>query len=254
MDRVKNKIAIVTGGAVGIGRAEALLLAREGASITVTDLDEAGAEKTAAEIRSEGGRAIHLRHDVSVESDWDKVIARTLKEFGRLDVLVNNAGVIIYKKIEDTSLSDWRRLMSVNLDGVFLGTKAAIAAMKKTGGGSIINIASVAALIANPDAAAYHASKGGVRAFSKAAAVECSRAGYNYNIRVNSIYPGVINTAMADDLRSDEGKLQTALNWHAMGRFGEPEEIAYGVLYLASDESSFLTGSELVIDGGWTAR
>jgi NAD(P)-dependent dehydrogenase (short-subunit alcohol dehydrogenase family) len=162
--------------------------------------------------------------------------------------------VIIYKKIEDTSLAEWRWLMSINLDGIFLGTKAAIATMKNNGGGSIINIASVAGLIANPDACAYHASKGGVRAFSKAAAIECSKAGYDYNIRVNSIYPGVVNTAMADDLKKDEAKYKTALGWHAMGRFGEPLDVAYGVLYLASDESAFMTGSELVIDGGWTAR
>ena len=144
--------------------------------------------------------------------------------------------------------------MSVNLDGVFLGTKFAIEAMRKSGGGSIINIASVAALIGNPDASAYHASKGGVRLFTKAAAIECSKAGYDYNIRVNSIYPGVINTAMADALRDDVEKYRTALSWHPMGHFGEPEDVAYGVLYLASDESKFLTGSELVIDGGWTSR
>jgi NAD(P)-dependent dehydrogenase (short-subunit alcohol dehydrogenase family) len=142
----------------------------------------------------------------------------------------------------------------VNLDGVFLGVKCAIKAMKANGTGSIINIASVAGLIGNPDAAAYHASKGGVRSFTKAAAIECSNAGYGYNIRINSIYPGVINTSMADDLKKDEAKLKTALSWHAMGHFGEPEDVAYGVLYLASDESRFLTGSELVIDGGWTAR
>jgi NAD(P)-dependent dehydrogenase (short-subunit alcohol dehydrogenase family) len=179
---------------------------------------------------------------------------RTLREFGRLDVLVNNAGIIIYKKIIDTTLAEWRRTMNINLDGVFLGTKAAIEIMKDHGGGAIINMASVAALIANPDAAAYHASKGGVRAFSRAAAVECSKAGYGYNIRVNSIYPGVIDTPMADDLKLDEAKYNMALSWHPMGHFGEPEDIAYGVLYLASDESRFVTGSELVIDGGMTAH
>jgi 3(or 17)beta-hydroxysteroid dehydrogenase len=254
MDRVKGKIAIVTGGAGGLGRAESLLLAKEGASVVITDVDEASVEKAAEEIQKQGGKAIFAKHDVASESEWDAVMQKTLQEFGRLDILVNNAGVILYKKITDTSLAEWRRLMSVNLDGVFLGTKAAIEIMKQCGGGSIINIASVAALIANPDAAAYHASKGGVRAFSKAAAVECSKAGYDYNIRVNSIYPGVINTQMAEDLRKDEAKLKMALGWHAMGHFGEPEDVANGVLYLASDESRFITGSELVIDGGWTAR
>jgi NAD(P)-dependent dehydrogenase (short-subunit alcohol dehydrogenase family) len=137
---------------------------------------------------------------------------------------------------------------------VFLGIKFAIEAMKKNGGGSIINIASVAGLIGNPDAAAYHASKGGVRSLTKAAAIECSKAGYDYNIRVNSIYPGVMETAMAAGLKEDETKYKTALSWHPIGHFGEPKDVAYGVLYLASDESKFMTGSELVIDGGWTAR
>jgi len=254
MDRVKNKVAIVTGGAGGLGRAEALLLAKEGAKVVATDVDEAALRSVVEEIRAAGGNAICIQHDVSSEDAWRRVMEGALDEFGRLDVLVNNAGVIIYKTIEDTSLAEWRRLMSVNLDGVFLGIKFAIATMKKSGGGSIINIASVAGLIGNPDASAYHASKGGVRSLSKAAAIECSKAGYDYNIRVNSIYPGVINTRMADDLRNDDAKYKTALGWHAMGHFGEPEDVAYGVLYLASDESKFLTGSELVIDGGWTAR
>jgi 3(or 17)beta-hydroxysteroid dehydrogenase len=254
MDRVKDKVAIVTGGAGGLGKAEASLLAKEGAAVVVTDIDEAAIEKVAAEINSRGGRAIGIRHDVSCESDWTRVIAKTLEVFNKLDVLVNNAGVIFYKKIADTSLAEWRWLMNVNLDGVFLGTKFAMETMKKTGGGSIINIASVAGLIGNPDAAAYHASKGGVRSFSKAAAIESSKAGYNYNIRVNSIYPGVMKTAMADALMHDEAKYKTALSWHPIGDFGEPDDVAYGVLYLASDESKFMTGSELVIDGGWTAR
>jgi 3(or 17)beta-hydroxysteroid dehydrogenase len=254
MDRVRNKVAIVTGGAGGLGKAEALLLAKEGAKVVVTDIDEAGIQAVAEEINSRGGRADFVKHDVASESEWGQVLKRTLDNFGKLDVLVNNAGVILYKKIEDTSLAEWRWLMSVNLDGVFLGVKFAIEAMKKNGGGSIINIASVAGLIGNPDASAYHASKGGVRSLTKAAAIECSKAGYDYNIRVNSIYPGVINTRMAEDLRQDTAKYRTALGWHAMGHFGEPEDVAYGVLYLASDESKFLTGSELVIDGGWTAH
>jgi 3(or 17)beta-hydroxysteroid dehydrogenase len=254
MDRVKNKVALVTGCAGGLGRAEALLLAKEGAAVVVTDIEENAMERLAEEIKSQGGKAAHAKLDVTREDAWNGTIDRILEEFGKLDILVNNAGVIFYKKIEDTSLAEWRRLMSVNLDGVFLGTKCAIKAMRANRTGSIINIASVAGLIGNPDAAAYHASKGGVRSFTKAAAIECSKAGYGYNIRINSIYPGVINTSMADDLKKDEVKLRTALSWHAMGHFGEPEDVAYGVLYLASDESKFMTGSELVIDGGWTAR
>ncbi len=254
MGRVKGKVAIITGGAGGLGSAEASLLAKEGAKVVVTDINEAAVKKIAGTINRRGGKALFLKHDVTIEAAWRMVMDRTLEEFGRLDVLVNNAGVIFYKKIEETSLAEWRRLMSINLDGVFLGTRFAIEAMKKTGGGSIINISSVAGLIGNPDASAYHASKGGVRLFTKAAAIECSQAGYGYNIRVNSIYPGVINTAMADPLKQDINKYNTALSWHPIGHFGEPEDVAYGVLYLASDESKFLTGSELVIDGGWTAR
>jgi 3(or 17)beta-hydroxysteroid dehydrogenase len=254
MDRVKDKVAIVTGGAAGLGAAEASLLAKEGARVVVTDIDEASIEKVAAGIESQGGKAIAARLDVTSEADWARIIKTTVDTFGKLDVLVNNAGVIFYKKIEDTSLAEWRWLMSVNLDGVFLGTRFAIEAMKKTGGGSVINISSVAGLVGNPDAAAYHASKGGVRLFTKAAAIECSKAGYGYNIRVNSIHPGVIKTSMADTLMQDEVKYKTALSWHPIGDFGETDDVAYGVLYLASDESKFITGSELVIDGGWTAR
>lgn len=254
MDRVKDKVAIVTGGAGGLGKAQAILLATEGANVVVTDVDEDSVAAVAAEIGRTGGNAVAMKLDVTSESEWQSAIDKTLELFSRLDVLVNNAGVIIYKKIEDTTIAEWQWVMRVNLDGVFLGTRSAISAMKKSGGGSIINIASVAGLIGNPDACAYHASKGGVRQFSKAAAIECSKAGYDYNIRVNSIYPGVMDTRMADDLKKDENKYRAALNWHAMGHFGEPNDVAYGVLYLASDESKFLTGSELVIDGGWTAR
>jgi NAD(P)-dependent dehydrogenase (short-subunit alcohol dehydrogenase family) len=254
MDRVKGKVAIVTGGAGGLGKAHALLLAKEGAKVAVTDMDEAQGKRVADEINKQGGEAIFLKHDVSKEVEWSRVIRETLERFGKLDILVNNAGVNVWKKIEDTSLDEWRWLMSINLDGVFLGTKYAIGAMKKSGGGSIINISSVAGMIGTLDTSAYHASKGGVRIFTKAAALECSKAGYDYNIRVNSVHPGVIKTPMVEGLLNDEEKRKAALSWHPIGHFGEPEDIAYGVLYLASDESKFITGAELVIDGGWTAH
>jgi 3(or 17)beta-hydroxysteroid dehydrogenase len=254
MDRVKGKVAIVTGGAGGLGKAHSLLLAKEGAKVVVTDMDEAQAKRVADEINKQGGEAIFIKHDVSKEVEWSRVIRETLERFGKLDILVNNAGVNVWKKIEDTSLDEWRWLMSINLDGVFLGTKYAIGAMKMSGGGSIINISSVAGIIGTLDTSAYHASKGGVRIFTKAAALECSKAGYDYNIRVNSVHPGVIKTQMVEGLMNDEEKRKTALSWHPIGRFGEPEDIAYGVLYLASDESKFITGAELVIDGGWTAH
>ena len=254
MNRVLDKVAIVTGAAGGLGRAIALLLAKEGGKVTLSDIDEVNGKKVAAEIERGSGEALFVKHDVTNESDWGKVIRASLERFGKLDVLVNNAGVNLFKKIEDTSLDEWRWLLSINLDGVFLGTKYAIEAMKRSGGGSIINISSVAGIVGTLDTSAYHASKGGVRLFTKAAALECSKAGYDYNIRVNSVHPGVIRTAMVEDLLKDEDKRKTALSWHPIGRFGEPEDIAYGVLYLASDESKFVTGSELVIDGGWTAH
>ena len=254
MNRVKDKVAIVTGGAGGLGRAQASLLAKEGATVIVTDIREAEGERVAGEVNSQDGKAVFIKHDVSSEIDWGRVIGNTLEGFGRLDILVNNAGVILWKKIADTSLAEWQWLMSTNLDGVFLGTKYAMEAMKKSGGGSIINISSVAGIVGTLDTSAYHASKGGVRLFTKAAALECSKAGYDYNIRVNSIHPGVIKTPMTEGLMKDEIKRKTALSWHPIGRFGEAEEVAYGVLYLASDESRFVTGTELVIDGGWTAH
>jgi 3(or 17)beta-hydroxysteroid dehydrogenase len=254
MDRVKGKVAIITGGGGGLGKAQAVLLAKEGAKIVVTDLDEANGQGVAEEIKENGGEAIFIRHDVSSEAQWKSVIKETLEKFGKLDILVNNAGVIIFKNIRDTSLEEWRWLMSINLDGVFLGTKYAMEAMKKSGGGSIVNISSAAGIIGTLDTSAYHASKGGVRIFTKAAALECSKAGYDYNVRVNSVHPGVMKTAMVEGLMEDEDKMKAALSWHPIGRFGEPEDVAYGVLYLASDESSFVTGAELVIDGGWTAH
>jgi 3(or 17)beta-hydroxysteroid dehydrogenase len=254
MDRVKGKVAIITGGGGGLGKAQALLLAKEGAKVVVTDLDEAHGKGVAEEIKGQDGEALFIRHDVSSEAQWKSVINETLEKFGKLDILVNNAGVIIFKNIHDTSLDEWRWLMSINLDGVFLGTKYAMEAMKKSGGGSIINISSAAGIIGTLDTSAYHASKGGVRIFTKAAALECSKAGYDYNIRVNSIHPGVMKTSMVEGLMEDEEKKKAALSWHPIGRFGEPEDVAYGVLYLASDESSFVTGTELVIDGGWTAH
>jgi 3(or 17)beta-hydroxysteroid dehydrogenase len=254
MDRVKGKVAIVTGGAGGLGKAQSLLLAKEGAKVVVTDTNEAQGKGVAEEIRRQGGEAIFIKHDVTSENDWNRVIAETLDHFGKLDILVNNAGVMLWKKIEETSLEEWRWLMRVNLDGVFLGTKYAMGAMKKSGGGSIINISSAAGIVGTLDTSAYHASKGGVRIFTKAAALECSKAGYDYNIRVNSVHPGVIKTPLVEELFKDEEKMRTALSWHPIGYFGEPEDVAYGILYLASDESKFITGTELVIDGGWTAH
>ena len=254
MDRVKDKVAIVTGAARGLGEAIARLLAKEGAKVAVTDINEDGGKKVAEEIRREGGGAVFIKHDVASENSWSEVIEKTLSEFGKLDILVNNAGVMLIKEIENTSLEEWRWLMSINLDGVFLGTKHAIGAMKKSGGGSIVNMSSAVGLIGTPDdTAAYSTSKGAVRLFTKAAAMECSKAGHNYNIRVNSVHPGVIETPMVASMSRDKEFKKKLKTTHPIGFLGKPIDIAYVVLYLASDESRLATGAEFVVDGGWTA-
>lgn len=255
MDRVKGKVAIITGAASGLGRATALLLAKEGAKVTVSDINEVNGKEVVEEIKRDGGEAIFMKHDVSNEGDWSEVIEKTLAEFGKLDILVNNAGVLFIREIENTSLEEWHRLMSINLDGVFLGTKYAIGAMKSGGGGSIVNMSSAAGIAATPDdTSAYCASKGAIRLFTKAAALECSKAGHNYNIRVNSIHPGIIETQMAKTVLGDDTLKKILEERNPIGRIGEPIDIAYAVLYLASDESKFVTGAELIIDGGWTAQ
>jgi 3(or 17)beta-hydroxysteroid dehydrogenase len=253
MGRVSGKIAIVTGAASGLGRGIASLLAGEGAEVMATDINATGVKVVAEEIEKQGGEALFSKHDVASEDDWKKIVRTVVEHFGRLDVLVNCAGIHVAASVEETTFEKWRRIMSVNLDGVFLGTKYGAEAMKKTGGGSIINVSSTAGLIGTPNAIAYSASKGGVRLLTKAAAIEFSKAYSNYNIRVNSVHPGVIKSAMSAPLINDPVTNKLLLDWTPMGYFGEPEDIAYGVLYLASDESRFVTGAELVIDGGWTA-
>jgi 3(or 17)beta-hydroxysteroid dehydrogenase len=263
MDRVKGKVALITGGAGGIGGATALLLVKEGAKVVITDIDEAGGKQVVEDIGREGGKVIFLKHDVTREQDWKEVIDKTMAEFGRLDVLVNNAGILFHKYIEDTSLEEWRRVMSINLDGVFLGTKHAIGAMKKSGGGSIINLSSVAGLVGMvADTLAYATSKGAVRLFTKSIAIQCSKAGHDCNIRVNSVHPGFILTPMLEKVYRKEvertgrsfEEIKKARGERApIGRMGSPQDIAYGILFLASDESQYMTGAELVIDGGYTA-
>jgi len=255
MDRVKGKVAMVTGAASGLGKATALLLAKEGAKVVVTDINEADGKEVVKEIKRESGEAIFVKHDVTSESDWKKAIEKAITEFGKLDVLVNNAGVMLIKEVEKMSLEEWRWLMSVNLDGVFLGTKHAIEAMKKTGGGSIVNMSSAAGIVGTIDnTSAYCASKGAVRLFTKAAALECSRAGRDYHIRINSVHPGVIETPMTAPMLKEAGLGKNMEQVHPIGFLGKPIDVAYAVLYLASDESRLSTGSELVVDGGWTAR
>ncbi|MCE5254619.1 MAG: glucose 1-dehydrogenase [Actinomycetia bacterium] len=254
MNRVKDKVAIVTGAASGMGEASARLLAQEGAKVVISDINEVDGHRIAREIVEQGGTSVFMKHDVASESDWQRVMAATVEQFGRVDVLVNNAGVTVNKDIEETTLEEWRWVMSVNLDGVFLGVKYAIGAMKRTGGGSIINISSAGGIVGQLWAAAYNASKGGVRLLTKAAALECSKAGRDYDIRVNSIHPGCVHTGLLEPLLKKKEMADIINSLHPVGHLGEPEDIAYAVLYLASDESKFATGSELVVDGGYTAQ
>jgi len=255
MKRVQGKVALVTGAALGLGQAAAIMLAREGARVVLTDLRTEEGGRVAEQIVAGGGEAMFLRQDVAEEQGWQNVIRSVESRFGPLDVLVNNAGVALGANVEDTTLEQWRWLMGINLDGVFLGTRYAIAAMKSRGG-SIINVSSIEGLIGDPNLAAYNASKGGVRLLTKSAALHCAKAGYK--IRVNSIHPGYIATPMVDGYvaaQADPEATKAAIaGLHPLGHIGEPNDIAYGVLYLASDESKFVTGSELVIDGGYTAQ
>jgi len=259
MDRAKGKVALVTGARRGLGKAIAIVLAREGAKVVITDRKDDGAAAIVQQIKHAGAEAIFLRQDVASEADWRLAIDTTVGRFGRLDVLVNNAGVGEGKDIEAITLEEWRWVMSVNLDGTFLGTKYAIQAMKRTGGGSIINMSSIEGIVGDSRMAAYDASKGGLRTLTKSAALHCAKRGYN--IRVNTVHPGFIDTEMvrgflkAHARSGDVEAARKALErLHPVGHLGEPDDVAYAVLYLASDESKFATGSELVVDGGYTAQ
>ena len=249
--RLAGKVALISGGARGMGASEARLFAREGAQVVIADVLDAEGRAVEADIRAEGGEALFVRLDVTDEADWERAVTRTRERFGRLNVLVNNAGVSAVGRIEDTTAKDWDHVMDVNAKGVFLGTRAVIPAMRQAGGGSIINISSQLGLVGTDNSSPqYQASKGAVRLLTKATAIQYAREG----IRANSVHPGPIVTAMTERRRADPQHYQQMLSRIPLGRFGEPDEVAYGVLYLASDESAFVTGSELVIDGGWTAQ
>jgi len=252
--RVKGKVALVTGGGSGLGEAISTRLAEEGASVIVSDVNEAGAQRVA---RAIGDNATALQQDVTIEERWREVITDIIERFGKLDILVNNAGIALVGTVEDTTLADWQLTQRVNLDAVFMGTREAIKVMKGSSG-SIINISSVEGIIGEQKVAAYNASKGGVRIFTKSAALHCCPEGYA--IRVNSVHPGFIETPMVSGaigtMTDAEGEAFTTriVGNIPMGHMGEPLEIANGVLFLASEESKYMTGSELVIDGGYIAR
>lgn len=256
MPRLADKVAIVTGGAMGIGKACAELLSAEGAAVAITDRQAEAGMKVNCSLLTSGRRSMFLEHDVSREDQWKEVVEAVAKEFGRIDILVNNAGVGWFGDVEHTSLEDWHSLLRVNLDGVFLGMKHTIPFMREAGGGSIINVSSIEGLIGDPQLAAYNASKGAVRLLSKSAALYCARE--RTNIRVNSVHPGYIVTPMVENALASsadpEGMRKAIEALHPVGHLGQPMDVAYGILYLASDESTFTTGSELVIDGGYTAQ
>ncbi|MAU60099.1 glucose 1-dehydrogenase [Parvibaculum sp.] len=268
MGRVSGKVAIVTGAAKGLGEATAKALAREGAKVVCSDLDEAAGQAVADAIANEGGAATFIRHDVVNEAEWEAVVKHAEDRFGGLHVLVNNAGIAPEGgPIEEKTLESWRRTIAIDLDSVFLGCKHGIRAIKKYtakggAGGSIINLSSILGLVGQPNASDYNAAKGGVRLLTKSAALECAEAGYN--IRVNSIHPGYIDTPMVKDALN-RGVVQgqqvgpnemreLLIMMHPIGRLGVADEIANAALFLASDESSFMTGSEVVVDGGYTTR
>ncbi len=254
---VAGKVALVTGGASGIGAETARILAGHGAAVAVADLDEKGGQEVAAEIQSMGGQACFSALDVTSEEDWTAAVASTVEHFGGLHIVVNGAGIEIMAKIADTSLADFHRVMAVNVDGVFLGIKQAMPAMRESGGGSIINISSIAGIRGYSRQIAYVASKGAVRLMTKAAAAEA--AYYGYNVRVNSVHPGAIDTPMVHgmmahhDAEGQAAAMEKMRQMHPIGRMGQPIDIANAILFLASDASSFMTGSEVVVDGGITA-
>jgi 3(or 17)beta-hydroxysteroid dehydrogenase len=249
--RLPEKVALVSGGARGIGAATARLFAQEGARVVLGDLLDPEGRIVEAEIVARGGEAAFVHLDVTSERDWEHAVATAASRFGRLDILVNNAGIGGAGRLEDTTLEDWNRVMDVNAKGVFLGTKAAIPAMRRGGAGSIVNISSQLGLVGMDDSSPqYQASKGAVRLLTKLTALQYAKE----RIRANSVHPGPIVTPMTAGRRADPATRERMVSRIPLGRYGEAEEVAYGVLYLASDEARFVTGSELVIDGGWTAQ
>ena len=249
MGRLEGNVALISGAARGQGEAEARLFANEGAKVVFGDILDMEGEKVEAEINETGGEAKYIHLDVSNESEWETAVKESVNSYGKLDILVNNAGISIGKNVEETTLEEWDLVQAVNSKGVFLGTKAAIPAMRESGGGSIVNISSIAGLVGIASAP-YVASKGAVRLLTKSTAVQYGPE----NIRCNSVHPGFIETEMIRGILSDSEERAKRLAITPLGIFASAHDIALAVLFLASDESRYMTGSELVIDGGITAQ
>ena len=248
MSRLKDKVAVITGSGMGLGEAMALLFSREGARIVVPDINQAAGEETVNAIRKEGGNAIFVRAEVSKADDTERMIAAAVEFYGRVDVLVNNAGVQVEKNVPDTTEAEWDYVLGVNLKGAFLCSKSVIPQMRRQGGGSIICISSISGLVGQPNQASYNASKHGVIGLVRSMA--CDHA--PENIRVNAICPGSMNTPMVANI--PEEHLAPYRKANLFGRFAEPMEVAYAALFLASDESSYVTGSVMTVDGGYTTK
>ena len=250
MGRLEGKACLISGGSKGLGAAQARLFAREGGRVAVGDILDADGARLVEELRASGAESLYVRLDVTSEADWEGAVGAVMEEFGALDVLVNNAGIYNRAPAEDTTLEEWERVMDVNSTGVFLGTKHAIPAMRKSGGGSIVNMSSVAGLVGSRTQTVYNASKGAVRLLTKSTAAQYAADG----IRANSVHPGVIETDMMNEVIRTEEERATRMSLTPIGRFGTAEDVANGVLFLACDESSYVTGAELVIDGGLTVQ
>ena len=245
--RLSGKVAIITGAALGMGAAEAKLFAKEGAKVVATDIKDDVLQEVVNEIKANGGDAIGLKHNVISEEEWKKVIQTTIDHYGKVDILVNNAGIASPKTMAQMEMDEWNKVMDINLNGCVIGMKYVIPEMQKAGGGSLINISSIGGIVGMAGSSPYTAAKGALRSLTKSAAVEYGKD----KIRVNSVHPGIIETPMTAESFKDAIPFYKTIT--QLPYFGQPEDVAYGVLFLASDESRFMTGAELVIDGGWTA-
>ncbi|MED5019370.1 glucose 1-dehydrogenase [Paenibacillus chibensis] len=247
MGRLTGKVAIITGAANGMGAAEAKLFASEGAKVVATDLKEEALNEVVSEIKAAGGDAIGIKHNVASEEEWKQIVEDTVKRYGKIDILVNNAGVSTTMTIANLEMEQWNKVLDINLNGCMLGMKYAIPEMQKNGSGSVINISSIGGIVGMAGSSAYTAAKGALRAITKGAAVEFAKD----CVRVNTVHPGIIETPMTAPSFKDATPYYKTFT--QLPYFGKPEDVAYGVVFLASDESRFMTGAELVIDGGWTA-